>query len=124
MPDLISYCERNSFFPRREDTEAILRRLDHDANRQISYAEFNELVSGLGAPVSDAPAQEQPAEPQPEVAVSDAEAADKGDKDFNDRIEEVDEANELRAPKDGSAEKNNSAQRRKRDPTNDNLTPA
>lgn len=45
MPDLISYLERNSFFPRREDVEAILRRCDHDANRQISYAEFCELAS-------------------------------------------------------------------------------
>ena len=33
MPDLIAYLERNSFFPRREDVEAILRRCDHDGNR-------------------------------------------------------------------------------------------
>lgn len=52
MPDLISYLERNSFFPRREDIEAILRRCDHDANRQISYAEFCELAS-LDAPPAD-----------------------------------------------------------------------
>lgn len=45
MPDLIYYLERNSFFPRREDVEAILRRCDHDANRSISYAEFCELAS-------------------------------------------------------------------------------
>ncbi len=44
MPDLIFYLERNSFFPRREDVEAILRRCDHDANRMISYAEFCELT--------------------------------------------------------------------------------
>ena len=44
MPDLIAFLERNSFFPRREDIEAILRRCDHDANRQISYAEFCELA--------------------------------------------------------------------------------
>ena len=44
MPDLISYLERNSFFPRREDVEAILRRCDHDANRQVSYAEFCEMT--------------------------------------------------------------------------------
>ena len=44
MPDLIYFLERNRFFPRREDVEAILRRCDHDANRSISYAEFSELV--------------------------------------------------------------------------------
>lgn len=45
MPDLISYLESNSFFPRREDVEAILRRCDHDGNRMISYAEFCEIAS-------------------------------------------------------------------------------
>lgn len=61
MSDLITFLERNSFFPRREDVEAILRRCDHDANRQISYAEFCELAS-LEAPRADAAEeQEQPA---------------------------------------------------------------
>ena len=45
MPDLISYLEKNGFYPRREDIEAILRRLDHDANRMLSYDEFCELAS-------------------------------------------------------------------------------
>ena len=45
MPDLISYLESNSFFPRREDVEAILRRCDHDGNRMIGYAEFCEIAS-------------------------------------------------------------------------------
>jgi len=57
MPDLISYLERNSFYPRREDVEAILRRCDHDANRSISYQEFSEIASiehrGDGASPSD-----------------------------------------------------------------------
>ena len=44
MPDLITYLERNSFFPRREDIEAILRRSDHDANRTINYQEFCEIA--------------------------------------------------------------------------------
>lgn len=44
MSDLIFYLEKNTFFPRREDVEAILRRCDHDANRMISYAEFAELT--------------------------------------------------------------------------------
>jgi len=45
MPELISYLERNGFYPRREDIESILRRLDHDANRMISYEEYCELAS-------------------------------------------------------------------------------
>lgn len=45
MPDLITYLERNSFFPRREDVEAILRRCDHDGNRMISYSEFCEIAA-------------------------------------------------------------------------------
>lgn len=45
MPELISYLEKNGFYPRREDIEAILRRMDHDANRMISYEEFCELAS-------------------------------------------------------------------------------
>ena len=39
-----STLEKNGFYPRREDIEAILRRMDHDANRQISYDEFCELA--------------------------------------------------------------------------------
>ena len=46
MPDLIFYLETNGFYPRREDVEAILRRMDHDANRQINYDEFCELACG------------------------------------------------------------------------------
>ena len=42
MPDLVYYLERNSFFARADDQEAILRRCDHDANRQISLSEFEE----------------------------------------------------------------------------------
>lgn len=45
MPDLISFLENNGFYPRREDIEAILRRLDHDANRMLSYDEFCELTA-------------------------------------------------------------------------------
>ena len=45
MPELIAYLEGNSFFPRREDVEAILRRCDHDGNRMISYAEFCEIAA-------------------------------------------------------------------------------
>lgn len=45
MPELITYLERNGFFPRREDVEAILRRCDHDATRMISYEEFASMTS-------------------------------------------------------------------------------
>ena len=44
MPDLLYFLERNSFFARADDQEAILRRCDHDANRHISFAEFCESM--------------------------------------------------------------------------------
>ena len=44
MSDLISYCEKNGFFTRTEDLEAILRRCDHDADRCLSYEEFCEVT--------------------------------------------------------------------------------
>ena len=44
MPDLIYFLEKNGFYPRREDIEAILRRLDHDANKMLSFDEFCELT--------------------------------------------------------------------------------
>jgi Ca2+-binding EF-hand superfamily protein len=44
MPDLIVFLEKNGFYPRREDIEAILRRLDHDANKMLSFEEFCEVV--------------------------------------------------------------------------------
>ena len=103
MPDLIFYLERNGFFARREDVEAILRRCDHDANRSISYAEFCELADIAG------PARPQPAQPaENEAAAAEGQADDEGsgdaaadDKDdgeagFNDRVEDVDEEEGLR----------------------------
>jgi len=44
MPDLIAFLEKNGFYPRREDMEAILRRLDHDANKMLGFEEFTEAV--------------------------------------------------------------------------------
>lgn len=44
MPDLIYFLEKNGFYPRREDVEAILRRLDHDANKMLSFEEFGEIT--------------------------------------------------------------------------------
>lgn len=44
MSDLTYFCERNGFYPRREDIESILRRLDHDANKMLSFDEFCEAV--------------------------------------------------------------------------------
>ena len=76
VPDLICFLERNSFYPRADDIEAILRRCDHDANRQISYSEFCESTSLDGVPPqSDGPREE-------------LSASVKEDKDMNDRVEE------------------------------------
>lgn len=43
--DLTYWCERNGFYPRREDIEAILRRLDHNADQALSYSDFCELTT-------------------------------------------------------------------------------
>lgn len=43
--DLSIFLERNGFYPRRDDIEAILRRLDHNADQTLSYAEFCELTT-------------------------------------------------------------------------------
>ena len=59
MPDLISYLESNGFYPRREDIEAILRRMDHDANRQINYDEFCELTCAPEPPRREPPPKEE-----------------------------------------------------------------
>ena len=60
MPDLVYYLEKNSFFSRADDQEAILRRCDHDANRQISYDEFCENVCIEDAPRREAaPAEDE-----------------------------------------------------------------
>jgi hypothetical protein len=67
MPDLISYLERNGFYPRREDIEAILRRMDHDANRQISYDEFCELTVVNERPPRQEQAQTQQQHQSPAV---------------------------------------------------------
>lgn len=44
MADLIWYLDQWGFQPKTEDLEAILRRCDHDADRQISYEEFAEMI--------------------------------------------------------------------------------
>lgn len=106
VTDLVGFLERNSFYPRSDDIEAILRRCDHDANRQISYAEFCESTSLDGVPSfqSNGPREE-------------LSASVKEDKEINDRVEEsVEEQKE-------SANKS-SAKRRTRQTADDNLTPA
>ena len=92
MQDLIPYLEKNNFFPRKEDIEAILRRCDHDANRMISYAEFCELTA-----VQEPDAQEY--DEQMETPGEDANAyVDSGtfNDTFNDRVEELDQTDALR----------------------------
>lgn len=45
--ELTCFLERNGFYPRREDIESILRRIDHDGNQRIGYNEYCELVKML-----------------------------------------------------------------------------
>lgn len=75
MPDLIFYLEKNGFYPRREDIEAILRRMDHDANRQISYDEFCELTCVQEKPARnyEAEQQQQPPQQTPQARAGDQE---------------------------------------------------
>lgn len=44
LEGLCSFLNKNGFQPSRKDIEAILRRCDHDANQNISFQEFAELV--------------------------------------------------------------------------------
>jgi len=64
MPELITYLEKNGFYARREDIEAILRRCDHDANRMISYGEFCHLAGVREARPVESDSQEQAASPE------------------------------------------------------------
>jgi len=103
MPDLISYLERNGFYPRREDIEAILRRMDHDANRQISYDEFCELTVVNERPPRQEQAQTQQQHTSP--AVENLEES----KDPVSNVQSFDagkvEGEELRQTKDASNKK-------------------
>jgi hypothetical protein len=49
---LTDYLEKNGFYPRKSDIESILRRIDHDADQAISYAEFCELTTVLDPNIS------------------------------------------------------------------------
>jgi hypothetical protein len=39
--------ERNGFYPRESDLEAILRRCDHSGDKELSYSEFCEATEVL-----------------------------------------------------------------------------
>jgi Ca2+-binding EF-hand superfamily protein len=45
LDDLIAFLEKNAFYPKREDLEAILRRCNHDGNLMLSLEEFCEITS-------------------------------------------------------------------------------
>ena len=44
---LTQYLERNGFYPRESDLEAILRRCDHSGDKELSYTEFCEAIEVL-----------------------------------------------------------------------------
>lgn len=96
MPDLIYFLERNSFYPRADDQEAILRRCDHDANRQISFAEFCENVSySAGLPPADNGSAALNEDGQAEDGEAQEDGADEENKDGEEnndfeKVENVD----------------------------------
>jgi len=45
LNDLVQFLEGNKFYVRREDLEAILRRIDHEGNQKINFEEFCEATS-------------------------------------------------------------------------------
>jgi hypothetical protein len=40
------FLDRNGFFARQSDIEAIMRRFDHNANQCIDFNEFYEITTG------------------------------------------------------------------------------
>jgi len=110
MPDLILYLERNSFFPRREDVEAILRRCDHDANRMISYAEFCDLtcVTEPGQREQPHPAEVEGEQNAEDNAAEGEEGEAQEEGEFNDRVDNLDQTDAMRQgpSEQPSAEKN------------------
>lgn len=61
--DVTYFLERNGFFPRREDIEAILRRIDHNADQSLSYAEFCELTTIVDPNTTSASPEKLPESP-------------------------------------------------------------
>lgn len=46
LTSLNRFLSVNGFFAMQTDTDAILRRFDHNANQSLDYSEFHELVTG------------------------------------------------------------------------------
>jgi hypothetical protein len=51
--------ERNGFYPRESDLEAILRRCDHSGDKELSYTEFCEAIEVLIPGQSDENQEEE-----------------------------------------------------------------
>ena len=136
MPDLLFFLERNSFFARADDQEAILRRCDHDANRCISYNEFCESMCEERQAAPYDARNDQKNDGQDNIAEEGEGEAEDGKEAAGDGEEENDFERVDNVEDDGqgpveqqpsSAEKanqNSSAKRRSRQPPADNLTPA
>ena len=135
MPDLLFFLERNSFFARADDQEAILRRCDHDANRGISFAEFCESMceERQAAPYEARDDQKNDgqaiAEDGEGEAGDDQEAARDGEEENEfERVDNVEDDGqgpvEQQPTSPKNANQNSSAKRRSRQPPADNLTPA
>lgn len=82
LESLNRFLTVNGFHTRLSDTDAILRRFDHNANQALDYAEFHELCTG----------QDISEKEEKEEKVSNKAASEKDDKSVKEEIEEVIEA--------------------------------
>jgi Ca2+-binding EF-hand superfamily protein len=48
LQTLVEFLEKCLFCPKREELEAILRRVDHEGKQKINYDEFCEVTSVNG----------------------------------------------------------------------------
>jgi hypothetical protein len=81
--DLTRFLERNAFYPRHTDIEAILRRIDHNADQAISYDEFCELTTIVDPKTSAAsPIKEKKVSPKQESSQEESKDAEKTIKPF------------------------------------------
>lgn len=84
--NLRAFCERCSFYPTTAQTDAILRRFDHNGNGRLDWAEYYELVTGTEY-VENAVMEEDSAEDKEKAVEVEEDSAE--DKEKAVEVEEV-----------------------------------